>query len=53
MLGLGGGIILTPIWLSMGFLAQEVTVSSILAVIINSGVSSFTVFQKSDLFRLL
>lgn len=41
MLGLGGGVILCPIWLEMGFVAQEVTVTSILAVVFVSGTSSF------------
>ena len=43
MLGLGGGVILTPIWLSLGFDAQVTTATSIVAVIFTSFTSTFTV----------
>ena len=43
MLGLGGGIILTPTWLNLGFKIQEVIPTAVLAVIVNSFMSSFQV----------
>ena len=41
--GIGGGTILTPIWLQMHYGAQEVTATSITAVIFSSFASSFSV----------
>lgn len=49
MLGIGGGIIMTPVWLSMNINPQEVATTSILQVVISSATSSFTVFLSGKL----
>ena len=49
MLGIGGGIILTPLWLSFGVEPQETTSSSIVGVIFTSFVSSFQVIMSGGL----
>ena len=41
--GIGGGTILTPMWMEMGYKTQEVTATSIAAVIFSSFASSFSV----------
>ena len=49
MLGIGGGLILTPLWLSAGVEAQETTASSIVAVIFTTIVSIFQVIMSGGL----
>lgn len=49
LLGIGGGIVLTPVLLGMNINPQEVATTGILQVAISSSTSSFTVFIAGKL----